>query len=419
MKILFLSSSFSGGGISSFAHEVANAYAKENVFSIILGNDSKVPLTIQGVNKYYINCDDLSVKNATRLIELINSNICPDVIIGSNAKILPIIAQFLNDSIKIITVSHSLKYIESDVAAMAHRYVDYIIAGSEYNGQNMARRFGVKDKSKIKVIYNFVKDHPDYLKIIEQKKQAGEISIVFPGACAPSKSPDIVLQILRKIVETDANFKFYWMGRTTIHLSRHFPFLHVRNVKDLVPNDSRIVFPGRLPTREEAETLIASGNIQLSPSRREGCPMSFLEAMRVGSMAIVADFGNFNREIVEKGSCGFVFHYNDIDGFANQIVDICKNPQDFVQFYDNAYNTFLKELSYTVWKKRMDNLIYVEGYNHVKRSEKLSLLKLRINIAKLKWMKFESDINRTLFEDIKVLLRMWRLKKIDYLRNNR
>lgn len=419
MNILFMSSSFSGGGITSFGHEVAKAYSKNNEFSIIIGSDAKVPIKNDRVKKYYINCNDISIGNVKKVIDLINNTICPDVIIGSNARILPVVAQFLNDGIKIITVSHSLKYIESDVAAAAHRYVDSIIAGSEYNSQYMAKKFGIKDRGKIKVVYNFVKDHPDYVEIMHDKKQADEIRIVYSGACASSKSPEIVLQTMRKLVKTDASFKFYWMGRTKIHLSRHFSFLHLRDIRDLAPRDPRFVFPGRLATREEAEALIASANVYFAPSRREGCPMAFIEAVRVGTIAIVADFGNFNREIVEKGDFGFVIHYNDIDGFAEKILDICKNHHNYEGLYDKAYKTYLNELNYETWKKRMDELIYSGDCNHTQRSTRFSKLTLFKNIVRMKWLKFESDFERTVFEDMKVLFRMWKLKKKDFIRNNK
>lgn len=419
MKILFMSSSFQGGGITTFGHEVANAYSIDNDFSIIIGSDQKAPINTKRVKKYYYNCDDLSVGNAKKLINLINNIIRPDIIIGSNAKILPVIAQFLNDDIKIITNSHSLKYIEADVAAVAHPYVDHIIAGSVYNGRYMARKFGVKDRGKIKVIYNFVKDYPRYKELIKQKKKEREIRIIYPGACATSKSPEIVLQTMRKLVKTDANFKFYWMGGTILHMSRYFPFLHIRDIRELAPKDPRIVFTGRLATRQEAEDLIASGNVQFSPSRREGCPMSFLEAMRVGTIFIVADFGNFNREIVEKGKFGYVIHHNDIDGFADRIIDICKNPQNYTELYDNAYKTFISETNFDTWKSRMDHLIYKDGCNHSPRSRQVSTMKLRWNKTRIIMLLLETNFKRAIFEDIKVLLRMWKLKRREFIHNNR
>ena len=419
MKILFMTSSFLGGGITSFGHEVANAYSTDNEFSIIIGSDAKFPIQNEKVKKYYYDCHDLGLANVKALIHLIDHIIQPDLIIGSNARVLPVIAKYLNDSIKIITVSHSLKFIEADVAAVSHRFVDYIIAGSVYNEQYMANKFTIKSNNKIKVIYNFVKDYQHSEDIIAAKKTAEVPSIVFPGGCAAPKSPEIVLQIVRKLVDTDASFKFYWMGRTTIHLSRHFPFFHVKDIRDIAPKDPRVVFTGRLATRQEAENLIASGNIQLSPSRREGCPMSFLEAIRVGTIAIVADFGNFNREIVEKGGFGYVIHYNDIDSFANQIVDICRNHTSYSDLYDRSRNAFERELSFDVWKRKMDNLIYSEGFNHVERKKSVSNIGLLSNIMKIKILFLQSIIEGGFLENFKVLFRMWKLKNKPFIRDNR
>lgn len=415
MKILFMSSSFNGGGITSFGHEVANAYSKDNEFCIIIGNDKKVPINNERVKKYYYDCTSFSVKNAKQIINLINNEIQPDVIIGSNAKVLPVIAQFLNDDISIITVSHSLKYTEADVAAMAHRYCDHIIAGSEYNLVYMAKKFGIKNRNKIKVVYNFVKDYTNRGEALKGKIENEIPSIVFVGGCAPSKTPELVVQVIRKLVKTDIRFKFTWVGYTNIHLSRHFPFLHIRDVKQLMPNDSRVTFAGRLPTREDAENVLASANILLAPSRREGCPMSFLEAIRVGVIAVVADYPNFNREIVEKGGFGYVCPHNNVDAFVERITEICKNPTTHSYMYDNAYNTFKSELNFDTWKSRMDKLIYSSNRSHVKRSSKVSSSKLCINIIRLKLLSIESKVKLTLFEDLKVLFRMWRLKKREFL----
>lgn len=67
---------------------------------------------------------------------------------------------------------------------------------------------------------------------------------------------------------------------------------------------------------------------------------------------------------------------------------------------------------------QMDNLIYKEGCNHSPRSKKVSMLKLRINATKIKMLNMESNFQRAFFEDIKVLLRFWKLKRRSFIRNN-
>lgn len=47
MKILLVTSSFRGGGITSYAHEVVNCFSKGNDMSVIIGDDTQLPLTDQ------------------------------------------------------------------------------------------------------------------------------------------------------------------------------------------------------------------------------------------------------------------------------------------------------------------------------------------------------------------------------------
>ena len=409
MKILFLSSSFNGGGITSYAHEVADAYSKDNELSFVIGDDSVAPIKDDRIKKYYYDCNNLRICNALAIIRLINTEIRPDVIIGSNAWILPVIARFLNQNIRIITVSHSLKYLESDLAALAHRYCDYIIAGSEYNRDYMSKRFRIKNRDKVKVLYHFVKGYPDKDEIINAKRNSDVVSITFPGGCSSSKTPELIVKIVRKLVKTNLNFRFYWMGNTMVHLSRYFPFFRINNVRDLIPKDSRIVFTGKLK-RAESEKLLASTNVLLSPSRREGCPMAFLEAVRAGVIAVVGDYPIFNREIVEKGGFGYVCSHKDESSFVKVLEKIILSPSAYADQYDKAYDTFRNELSYDIWKSRMDSLVYSDFSMHETRSCKVNRLRLFIDIIRLKYLNLESIIRRTLFEDIKVLISMWKLK---------
>ena len=121
MKILLASSSFAGGGITSYAHELINCYSEGNDFSVIIGNDEQCPIIKTGVKVYKYNCSDISFSNIRSIIKLINEEICPDILISSCAKVIALALPYLNDSIKIITVSHSLKYIEADIAAFNYQ----------------------------------------------------------------------------------------------------------------------------------------------------------------------------------------------------------------------------------------------------------------------------------------------------------
>ena len=110
-------------------------------------------------------------------------------------------------------------------------------------------------------------------------------------------------------------------------------------------------------------------NIFLTPSRREGCPMALLEAMRVGTIPITSDYDNGCKELIRDGYNGFVVPYKDIEGFVIRIIDIISNPDDYVNIYSNSYISFKRQLSFDVWKKKMDTLILHRTFQHAKRKE--------------------------------------------------
>lgn len=169
MNILFVSSSFHGGGISAYALEVINCFKAVHNISVIIGDDSRSPLT--GVKVYHYETKNTSFDNACKILNLIVNDIKPDVIINSFGVVIPLIIPYLPDSIKVISVSHSLRYNEADVAGINAKYADHVIALSNYNAKYLKKTFHIDDH-KISVLYNCVEDE---LKAdtssIEQKKK--------------------------------------------------------------------------------------------------------------------------------------------------------------------------------------------------------------------------------------------------------
>lgn len=410
MKILLASSSFGGGGITSYALELIDKYSVGNDFYVMLGNDTKSPIKNKNVKIVYRNMSDISMANLKKTVEIINNEIKPDIVINSFAKVISLIAPYLNNNIKLITVSHSLKYIEAELAGMINKYIDKIIALSHSGKRYISKRFAIKDTDKISVIYNFVGEHPQAEEYRKRKLGNKTINIVYPGGCAGSKTPELVIRVLKELQKTDLNFKFYWMGGNYVHLSRHFPFLGVNDIRDFVKSDERIIFTGKIP-REEANEIISNANIFFSPSRREGCPMSLIEAMRVGAICIVSDFPIANKEIIEDGVNGYVIPHMNIQGFVERIKDVINNHGEYSHIYDNSYKTFYETLRYENWKRQMDELINNPCTSHNSRRKHISTAKLRFDILKFKIRSRICKLDVTIHEDIRVLFSLYKLKK--------
>ena len=275
MKLLLTSSSFKGGGIASYAVELINSYAEHFEMSVLIGDDSLYPLDKYGVRVYHYDMADTSEKNAREVLTLVNNEIKPDVVINSCSRLMALLTPFLNNEIKVMNVSHSLRYDEADYAGFNSEYADKVVALSGYNKEYLEQTFDCR--GKVEVVYNFVRELPNQPQLLQNKLKAKTPVIVFTGGGTAAKSPEIVFGIVSKLLKTELDFKFYWMGTTTPPFKKIQPF---KDIRAILPNDPRLIITGRIP-RDEAIQISNEANIFLTPSRREGCPMALLEAMRV------------------------------------------------------------------------------------------------------------------------------------------
>lgn len=351
MKLLLTSSSFRGGGIASYAQELIKSYSNYFDISVAIGDDSMHPLSSYDVKVYHYDMADTSEENARNVLTLINQQIKPDIIINSCARLMALLTPFLNNDIKVINVSHSLRYNEADYAGFNSEYADSVIALSAYNKQYLEQNFNCK--GKVEVVYNFVGELPNQFQLLHNKLNAKIPVIVFTGGGTAAKSPEIIYDIVIRLLKTDLDFKFYWLGTTTPPFKKIQPF---KEIKDILPKDSRLIVTGRVP-REDAMRISNEANVFLTPSRREGCPMALLEAMRVGTIAITSDYNNGCKEIIRDGYNGFVIPHKDLDTFVERIIDIIKHPDNYSSIYTSSFATFKEKLSFEVWKRKMDEIV--------------------------------------------------------------
>lgn len=397
MKVLLANSPFGGGGITTFANQLIACLSGDTELTVVLGDDKKAPITNPLVKVIYHDTMSLTVDNALYFIDLINNIEKPDVVIVSTSIIIPVIAPYLNDNIRVMTVSHSGRFFFTLYCAVNHQYLDKIIAASSlYNKQYIQRRFHIKDDNKIDVVYNFVADNERFENLRCAKKTQNPIKIVFAGATSIHKSPELTAKIVTKLLNTDLNFQFYWTGKTEIPLvSSRFKHSKLKNVKQMFPEDERLIFPGRIPAKEDYDILLGSANIFLAPSKNEGCSMATLEAHRSGSILIVGDYKNSNREIVEKCNSGFIVNHKDVDAFVNIIKEIITNHQSYYHLYEDSHEAFKTTLSYPVWKEKIFNVVNSRSV-HKERKTKISKMRIRIDILKMKWLERSSSLERFL-----------------------
>ena len=397
MNILLVSSSFRGGGITSYAHEVVRSFSSQYTISIMIGDDTTLPFDPDKYKIYRVESENCSVDNARYTINLINKEIRPDVILNSNSKLLSLITPYLNNNIRVITVSHSLRYNEADIAGLNSQYADSIIALSHFNKEYLCKQFKIIDHSKVKVVYNFVEEYPNAQIIRERKKENRILKIVFAGGTSAPKRPELILTIAQKLLRTDRALEFYFMPNNTPTHQKLQPY---NSVAQLFPRDARMIFTGRIP-REEAEKISSEANIFLVPSRREGCPMAMIEAMRVGCIIITSDYKNACQEMVIHGESGLIIPHDTPDNFLSTIIDIIDNHSNYKSMYEKCYERYRAMFSFSPWYDQMNHIIQSHDYAH---TDRLSAFDEKIYKKDLSWIGHRMSYNKyhmLVFETLK------------------
>ena len=75
---------------------------------------------------------------------------------------------------------------------------------------------------------------------------------------------------------------------------------------------------------ENIISLLNESDLFIFPSKREGLPISLLEAMAMGLPIIASDIRG-NRELVDQGKGGFLYRYNDSDDFKAKLNILTSN----------------------------------------------------------------------------------------------
>ena len=357
MNILFVTSTFelNGGGISSYAHDFFDAFKNQHRIIIVTG-DNYVRDKEDKFILYNIDLVDLSVKNAKRLIDIIEYE-NPNTVVNSNAMLLSCVSPFLSKEINLVSISHFVNGRLADIAGYNSTYLNTIISLSHYGKLYIEKKFGIRNKSKVSVVYNFLQTKVNN-EILNQKKNRKILKLVYPGGGSIHKSSDFIYILLLKLLKSDFDFEFYWLGSTLIP-GHAFSFIRMKDFNEIIPKDHRVILTGYI-RRSEAISIIEDANIFLLPSRGEGCPISLLEAMRVGTIPIVSNSKHASSEIIQDGISGYICTLKNVDEIYERIINVLKDHDSYSFIYDNSNTRFLSLHGKEKWINYMNNIMTTE-----------------------------------------------------------
>jgi glycosyltransferase involved in cell wall biosynthesis len=389
MKILLATSMAipSGGGIASYNQELVRLLSHKN--SIYLLTDAN-EVEVEGYEKTYrtYGHSNNDYDYCAKLVTKINEDEY-DCIINSNSQFIPVLAPFLKPAI--ISVSHFVNGKLALNAGYNADNIDAIIALSEYGKKFLIDRFRIKKTEKIKVIYNFVETSksPKLDKVSHKP-----LRIVYPGGTSIEKSVDVIQKLIYRLIDSDLDFEFYWLGGTKLP-SANLSIFGLHETYDLFKSDPRLTITGKL-SREKAIEIIESANIFLLPSRGEGCPMTLLEAMRGGCIPVISDSKHGSRELVEASGVGFITKQGSSSDIFDKLSYIITNHNKYIDQYTQSFRFLTDNLSHVIWADKMEKVM----------SEVMSHPSMYVPITKNAFFKSANGYSRlTKLERIKTMVK--------------
>lgn len=373
-KFLLITSNFKmgWGGISSYAYDIIDALKPYDYdITVITGDEGDYkPIGCKEVITY--NLKDLSVKNAIKFLSLIEE-LSPDIILNSNSSLCALISKYIPNTIYLVSISHFVNGPLSWAAGYNSEYIDKIISLSTYGKNYLEKKFKIKEFNKVCVIPNFA----NRINTTNSNKEKAQIlNIVYPGGCSFAKSAEIVCHTLLKLLKTNIDFNFYWLGSVKVPGNK-FPFINVSSIKDVLPNDDRIKHIGQT-SRQKAREILNKANVFLLPSRGEGFPISLIEAMSGSCIPIISDAKHGSLDIIRHKKNGLIVKQGSVKSLYNQILDILNHHDRYKYIYSASFSTYEKDLNKDIWINRMNSILDYR-YNHIERHKfsKFSYIKNR------------------------------------------
>lgn len=209
----------------------------------------------------------------------------------------------------------------------------YKIISPSRSTRELLEKAGIPEE-KIQVIYNGVNSNmlssePNPSSLQELRSRLGirgdEKVILTVARLVSGKGQDTVIRALPKVLKKYDGFKYLIVGQGG----------YERELKDLADRKgvkSKTIFVGPVP-HNEVINLYDLCDIFIMPNRTirekenvEGLPNVVLEAASRGK-PIIAGIPGGSKEVIQHGRSGYIVNGEDIDGIANNILDLLKDGE--------------------------------------------------------------------------------------------
>lgn len=223
--------------------------------------------------------------------------------------------------IPVIHTSHGFLFSgrESSTAGYFFRLIEKLASGAAANvitvansEYRLAEKLGLIAPTKMTVVHNGLPD------------------LAFPVLAEPEINPPQLIMVARFSAPKDQQTLIKALGmlkdfqwRLTL-VGEGSGRQVAEQLVEKLDLAGRVTFTGMLTESATADQL-ANSQIFILSSRREGFPLSVLEAMRAGLPVVAADIGGVSEAVLE-GESGLLFFPGDTVSLAEKISTLLKDP---------------------------------------------------------------------------------------------
>ena len=199
-------------------------------------------------------------------------------------------------------------------------------------------------RKRIRLIRNGIEP-----KKINQHKifSTSEPIICTIGNLRINKNHECFIHIIHKIRAKIPNIRGWIIGQPVN--DEPFHEHHLKKVIKKLKVEDSIELLGYHPHPQE---ILEKASVFILPSISEGSPNVILEAMSVGVPVVASNVGGIP-EIINTGKNGYMFNFDDLNGFSDAAVELIRNDKKREKIIKNGYLTLKKhnpKYNYTTLK---------------------------------------------------------------------
>jgi glycosyltransferase involved in cell wall biosynthesis len=338
MKILFLTTHFNTGGITSYILTLGEALVKSGhqVWVASSGGNCTARLEAAGIRHVTINIRTKSevhprvVLSFSPLYQLIRQEGIE--IVHAQTRVTQVLGFFLSrfTGIKLVTTCHGF-FKARWFRKIFPCWGAAVIAISKPVAQHLIKDFGV-DHHQVHLIVNgidlnrFVMTDGPMRREARHKTDLGDDPLIgIIARLSDVKGIDVLIRVMPLILKEMPLVNLMIVGQGPQELA-------LKKLTEQLELTAHVHFKS---TTDQTQELLRAFDVFVMPSLMEGLGLSVMEAQACGIPVVASRVGGLV-DLIEDGRSGYLVDVNDPSALANRIMEILRNPQHSKHMVEQA-----------------------------------------------------------------------------------